>query len=74
MAKIEIEIERGEATKSLPAKAKITLANLRALVKAPEGTTFDFVGPNGVYAFTEECQVVAEWTETKAVRTRKREA
>lgn len=66
----KIEVERGEATRTVPTVAKITLANLRALVKAPDGAQAMLVSANGSVEIDDESKVVIEWIEAKPVRSR----
>lgn len=70
----KIKIERGEAVRTAPVVARIGVAKLREMLKIPEDATVSIVGETAVMPMGDGDEFVAEWTETKAVRPRKREA
>lgn len=70
----KIKIERGESVRTAPVVARISMGELRKRLGIPDGADISIAGTVIVEGLSDEDVLVAEWTETKAVRTRKREA
>lgn len=70
----KIKIERGEAVRTTNVVARISMGDLRRRLGIPDGANISIAGTSVVEGLSDEDVLVAEWTETKAARTRKKEA
>lgn len=68
----KIKIERGEATRTTTVVARISMGDLRKRLGIPDGAEVSIAGTGIVEGLDDGDTLVAEWTETKPVRTRKK--